>query len=107
MYIKLDKHILYYYIILLLYYIVHTIYILHIRTVHRGLYVGELEPSFLSTAISHLHHKEGLLIKEECVSINETLENWCKVVVHKRSEEAVRIVDILEGHGLDDEAQRI
>ena len=71
-----------------------------------GLLVGELKPS-LSTAISHLHYKEGLLTKEECVSIDETLGNWCKVVVHKRCEEAMRIVDILEGHGLDDEAQRI
>ena len=61
----------------------------------------------MSTAISHLHHKEGLLTKEECVIIDETLGNWCKVVVHKRSEEVMRIVDILEGHGLDDEAQRI
>ena len=54
-----------------------------------GLLVGELKPS-LSTAISHL------LTKEECVIINETLGNWCKVVVHKRSEEVMRIVDILE-----------
>ena len=53
------------------------------------------------------YHKEGLLTKEECVSINETLGNWCKVVVHKRSEEAMRIVDMFEAHGLDDEAQRI
>ena len=66
---------------------------------YRLISIGELKP-FLSTTISHLHHKEGLLIKEECVIIDETLGNWCKVVVHKRSEEAMRIVDILEGCGV-------